>query len=62
MSRIKIPAREEAPEASQPVLEKVGKMLGFMTNLRHLMATSPPPQTGWAGLMGSLSTTRRQDP
>ena len=62
MSRIKILAREEAPEASQPVLEKVGKMLGFMPNLRHLMATSPPALTGWAGLMGSLSTTRRQDP
>ena len=57
MSRIKILAREEAPEASQPVLEKVGKMLGFMPNLRHLMATSPPALTGWAGLMGSLSTT-----
>ena len=32
-------------------------MLGFMPNLRHLMATSPPGLTGWAGLMGSLSTT-----
>ena len=57
MSRIKIPAREEAPVASQPVLEKVGKMLGFVPNLQRLMATSPPALTGWAGLMGSLSTT-----
>jgi hypothetical protein len=57
MSPIKILAREEAPEASQPVLEKVGKMLGFVPNLRHLMANSPPALTGWAGLMGSLSTT-----
>jgi hypothetical protein len=32
MSRIKILSREEAPEASQPALETVGKMLGFMPN------------------------------
>ena len=57
MSRIKIPSREEVPEASQPVLEKVGKMLGFVPNLHRLMAISPPALTGWAGLMGSLSTT-----
>ena len=57
MSRIKILSREEVPEASQPVLEKVGKMLGFVPNLHRLMAISPPALTGWAGLMGSLSTT-----
>ena len=57
MSRIKIPTREEAPEASQPVLEKVNKMLGFVPNLQRLMSISPAALTGWAGLMGSLSTT-----
>jgi len=57
MSRIKILSREEVPEASQPVLEKVGKMLGFVPNLHRLMAISPPALTGRAGLMGSLSTT-----
>jgi uncharacterized peroxidase-related enzyme len=57
MSRIKIPSREEVPEASQPVLEKAGKMLGFVPNHYRVMAISPPALTGWAGLMGSLSTT-----
>ena len=57
MSRIKIPAREDAPQASQPMLEKVGKMLGFVPNLHRLMSISPPALTGWASLMGALSTT-----
>lgn len=57
MSRINIPAREELPEASQAVLGKVEKMLGFVPNLHRLMAISPPALTGWAGFMGSLSTT-----
>src|SRR6202012_3717134 len=57
MSRIKIPTREEAPEASQLVLDKVEKTLGFVPNLQRLMAISPPALSGWAGLMGSLSTT-----
>lgn len=57
MSRIKIPAREETPEASQPVLDKVEKTLGFVPNLQRLMSISPATLTGWAALMGSLSTT-----
>ena len=57
MSRINIPTREQAPEASQPVLEKVNKMLGFVPNLQRLMSISPPALIGWASLMASLSTT-----
>jgi uncharacterized peroxidase-related enzyme len=57
MSRIKIPVREETPEASQPVLDKVEKMLGFVPNLQRLMSISPAALSGWAGLMGQLSTT-----
>jgi len=57
MSRIKIPLREQTPEASQPVLDKVEKMLGFVPNLQRLMSISPAALTGWAGLMGQLSTT-----
>ena len=56
-SRIRIPVREETPEASQPVLDKVEKMLGFVPNLQRLMSISPAALTGWANLMGSLSTT-----
>jgi len=55
--RIKIPAREETLEASQPVLDKVEKTLGFVPNLQRLLSISPPALTGWANLMGSLSTT-----
>jgi uncharacterized peroxidase-related enzyme len=57
MPRIKIPTREEAPEASQQVLEHVNKMLGFVPNLQRLMSISPAALTGWAGLMGALSKT-----
>jgi uncharacterized peroxidase-related enzyme len=57
MPRIKIPTREEAPEASQQVLENVNKMLGFVPNLQRLMSISPAALTGWAGLMGALSKT-----
>src|SRR6201990_1574181 len=57
MSRIKIPVREETPAASQPVLDKVEKMLGFVPNLQRLMSISPAALAGWAGLMGQLSTT-----
>src|ERR1700743_2925404 len=57
MSRIKIPVREETPEASPPRLDKGEKMLGFVPNLQPLMSISPAALTGWAGLMGQLATT-----
>src|ERR1700750_1124230 len=57
MSRIKIPVREETPAASQPVLDKVEKMLGFVPNLQRLMSISPAALAGWASLMAQLSTT-----
>jgi hypothetical protein len=46
MSRIEIPLREQTPEASQPVLDKVEKMLGFVPNLQRLMSISPAALTG----------------
>jgi uncharacterized peroxidase-related enzyme len=56
--RIQIPAsRDDAPEASRPVLDKVEKTLGFVPNLQRLMSISPAALTGWAGLMGQLATT-----
>jgi uncharacterized peroxidase-related enzyme len=57
MPRIKIPLREETPEASRSVLDKVEKTLGFVPNLQRLMSISPAALSGWAGLMGQLSTT-----
>lgn len=57
MSRIPIPARNEAPAESQPILDNVDKMLGFVPNLQRLMSISPNALSGWASLMGSLSKT-----
>ena len=57
MSRIAIPGRDDAPAESQPILDNVNKMLGFVPNLQRLMSISPNALGGWAGLMRSLSKT-----
>jgi uncharacterized peroxidase-related enzyme len=57
MSRIAIPGRDDAPVESQPILDNVNKMLGFVPNLQRLMSISPNALAGWASLMGSLSKT-----
>jgi uncharacterized peroxidase-related enzyme len=57
MSRIAIPGRDDAPAESQPILDNVNKMLGFVPNLHRLMSISPNVLGGWASLMGSLSKT-----
>src|ERR1700733_8364120 len=57
MSRIAIPGRDDAPTESQPILDNVNKMLGFVPNLQRLMSISPNALAGWAGLMGALSKT-----
>jgi uncharacterized peroxidase-related enzyme len=57
MARIKIPARDEAPAETLPILDSVQKMLGFVPNLHRVMSVSPATLAGWAGLMGALSKT-----
>jgi hypothetical protein len=57
MPRIAIPGRDDAPTESQPILDNVNKMLGFVANLQRLMSISPSALAGWAGLMGALSKT-----
>jgi uncharacterized peroxidase-related enzyme len=57
MSRIAVPGRDDAPAESQPILDNVNKMLGFVPNLQRLMSISPAALAGWAGLMSSLSKT-----
>jgi uncharacterized peroxidase-related enzyme len=57
MARIQIPARDDAPADSLPVLNNVQKMLGFVPNLHRVMSISPATLNGWAGLMGALSKT-----
>jgi uncharacterized peroxidase-related enzyme len=57
MSRIAVPTRDEAPAESQPILDEVGKQLGFVPNLHQLMALSPAALSGLVGLQGLLSKT-----
>jgi len=57
MPRIAIPAHDEAPARSRPILDNVKNTLGFIPNVQRLMSISPQALEGWAGLMGSLSKT-----
>lgn len=57
MSRIAIPAREDAPEKSQPLLDAVEKQLGVVPNLFRLIGNSPAALEGYLGLNGALART-----
>ncbi|WP_434721369.1 carboxymuconolactone decarboxylase family protein [Mesorhizobium sp. RIZ17] len=57
MPRIAVPARDDAPAESRPILDNVSKTLGFLPNHYRLMSISPNALGGWAGLMGSTSKT-----
>lgn len=50
MSRLAIPALNDVPEASKPILDKVEKVLGVVPNMFRLFATSPVALTGLTGL------------
>lgn len=54
MSRIAIPARTAAPEASQPLFDAVEKQLGSVPNLFLLLGSSPAALSGFLGLNGAL--------
>ena len=54
MSRIAIPTRDDAPSASQPILDAVHKQLGVVPNLFRLLASSPAALAGYMGLSGAL--------
>jgi uncharacterized peroxidase-related enzyme len=57
MSRIAIPTRDDAPAASQLILDGVYKQLGFVPNLHRLMSISPDVLTGFISLQSSLAKT-----
>lgn len=57
MSRIAIPTRDEAPAASQPILDAVNAQLGVVPNLFRLVALSPAALTGLTSLSGALAKT-----
>jgi uncharacterized peroxidase-related enzyme len=55
MSRIPTPATiQDAPSASQPLLEAVKKQLGVVPNLFRLVATSPSALEGYLNLSSAL--------
>jgi len=55
MSRLTIPARDEAPAESQPLLDGVFKKLGVVPNLFRIFAQSPAALGGLLGLVGANS-------
>jgi len=56
MTRIRVPGTiNDAPAASQPLLEAVKKQLGVVPNLFRLVSTSPAALQGYLGLSGALS-------
>lgn len=57
MSRLTIPALDDAPQASKPILEAIHKQLGVVPNLFRLIATSPAALEGFAANNGALAKT-----
>jgi uncharacterized peroxidase-related enzyme len=57
MSRITIPTYQDAPAASQPLLDAVEAQLGVVPNLFRLIAISPAALEGHLGLHGALGKT-----
>ena len=56
MNRLSIPANvNEAPAASQPLLNAVNKQLGVVPNLFRLVANSPAALEGYLGMSGALA-------
>src|SRR5208283_568500 len=57
MSRLSIPARADAPEAAQPILDAVHRQLGAVPNMFRLFSTSPAALTGLTGLDAANAKT-----
>ena len=63
MPRVDLPASiQEAPAASQPLLQGVEKMLGSVPNLFRLTANSPAALEGYLGLNGALASGKLDAP
>ena len=57
MSRLAIPALDDAPEASKPILAAVKTQLGVVPNMFRLIAASPAALQGFTGNNGALART-----
>ena len=55
MSRIPIPATEQAPSAAQPLLASAKKQLGTVPNLLRILANSPAALEAYLGFSGALA-------
>ena len=55
MSRLAIPARDNAPAASQPILDAVEKQLGIVPNMFLLVSSSAAALSGLTSLGGALA-------
>ena len=54
MSRITIPAADQTPAASRPLLDAVNKQLGVVPNLMKMLGNSPAALGGYLSLSGAL--------
>ena len=54
MTRIAIPAAEQTPSASRPLLDAVNKQLGVVPNLMQTLGNSPAALGGYLGLSAAL--------
>lgn len=57
MSRISIPAKDDAPDATKPTLDGIQKALGFVPNIFRLLANSPAVLTAFTSFQNALSRT-----
>ena len=55
MSRIPIPATEQAPSAAQPLLASAKKQIGAVPNLLRILANSPAALEAYLGFSGALA-------
>jgi len=57
MPRLAIPARDDVPEASKPILDAVHKQLGAVPNMYRLIGQSPAALQGFAANNAALTKT-----
>lgn len=55
MTRISIPAADQTPAASRPLLDAVNKQLGVVPNLMKVLGNSPAALGGYLNLNGALA-------
>lgn len=57
MPRLSIPALDDVPDASKPILDAVHKQLGVVPNMYRLLAQSPATLQGFTSNNAALSKT-----